>query len=190
MSVVGGHEAARHPAERVHFTPVGTLFFVLVFVALGLTTLVIAMSRGRGGLAGLMHSQTRGSRRFALFLFFASMVVLGALVPAWVISSEINKDSIPSAQVSGLTDEEKRGHELFGKRCSMCHTLKAANAIAKVGPNLDELAPPAALTLDAILKGRSQGNGQMPAELFTGTDAEDVAKFVAKSVGASAPSGG
>jgi len=138
----------------------------------------------------MMHSQTRGSRRFALFLFFASLAVLGVLVPAWVIGSEINNDSVPSAQVSGLTEDEKRGQELFGKRCTMCHTLKAANAIAKVGPNLDELAPNEALTLDAILKGRARGNGQMPAELYTGKDAEDVAKFVAKSVGAAAPSGG
>jgi mono/diheme cytochrome c family protein len=187
---VAGHQGASRPAERVHCTPVGTLFFVLVFVALGLTTLVVAMSRGRGGLAGLMHSQTRGSRRAATFLFFVSLLVLGALVPAWVISSEISNDDIPSAQVSGLTEEEKRGQKLFGQRCSMCHSLKAANAVAKVGPNLDEMAPNEALTLDAILKGRSQGNGQMPSELYTGQDAEDVAKFVAKSVGAEAPSGG
>ena len=190
MRAVGGDDAASHPAERVQCTPVGTLFFVLVFVALGLTTLVVAMSRGRGGLAGLMHSQTRGSRRFATFLFFVSLLVLGALVPAWVISAEVNNNDIPSAQVSGLTDAEKHGQELFGERCSLCHTLKAANAVAKVGPNLDEMAPNEALTLDAILKGRSQGNGQMPAELYTGEDAEDVAKFVAKSVGAETPSGG
>lgn len=138
----------------------------------------------------MMHSQTRGSRRFMTFIFFLSIVVLGGLIPAWVISSEANNDSIPSAQISGLTDEEKQGQELFGKRCSLCHTLKAANAVAKVGPNLDTLAPNEEFTLDAILKGRSNGNGQMPAELFTGQDAEDVAKFVAKSVGASTPSGG
>ena len=118
------------------------------------------------------------------------LLVLGALVPAWVISAELNNDDIPYAQVSGLTEAEKHGQELFGKRCSLCHTLKAANAVAKVGPNLDELAPNEELTLDAILKGRSNGNGQMPAELYTGKDAEDVAKFVAKSVGAETPSGG
>ena len=44
--------------------------------------------------------------------------------------------------------------------------------------------------LDAIKKGRSNGNGQMPAHIYTGQDAEDVAKFVAKSVGADEPSGG
>jgi hypothetical protein len=59
-----------------------------------------------------------------------------------------------------------------------------------VGPDLDALAPNAQITLDAIEKGRSAGNGQMPAGLFSGKDAEDVAKFVAKSVGAAEPSGG
>src|SRR3954451_8532350 len=47
-SKTGG--AACQPLERVDCRPVGTLFFVLVFVGLGLATLVIAMSRGRGGL--------------------------------------------------------------------------------------------------------------------------------------------
>jgi hypothetical protein len=168
---------------------VGTLFFVLGFVALGLATLVIALSRGRGGLGGMMHSQTRGSRRFATFLFFVSLLGLGVLVPAWVIASVHDRNDVPSAQISGLTKEEKHGQELFGRRCGLCHSLKAANAVARVGPNLDDLAPNEAFVLDAINKGRSNGNGQMPAQIYTGKDAEDVAKFVAKSVGA-APSGG
>ena len=154
--------AASHPPERVHCTPVGTLFFVLAFVALGLATLVIAMSRGRGGLGGMMHSQTRGSRRFATFLFFVSCSCSGSLVPAWVISRSANNDDIPYAQVSGLTEDEKHGQELFGQRCSLCHTLKAANAVARVGPDLDALAPNEEFTLDAIVKGRSNGNGRCP----------------------------
>jgi mono/diheme cytochrome c family protein len=168
---------------------VGTLFFVLVFVGLGLTTLVIAMSRGRGGLGGMMHSQTRGSRRFATFLFFAALLALGIAVPAWVIASNEDRSDAPSAQISGLTEDELNGQALFGRRCGLCHTLKAANAVARVGPNLDQLAPNEKLVLDAINKGRSNGNGQMPAQIYTGKDAEDVAKFVAKAVGA-APSGG
>ena len=148
------------------------------------------MSRGRGGLGGMMHSSSRGSRRFTTFLFFASLLVFGALIPAWVITSEDERNDVPSAQLANLTEDELRGQELFAKRCSLCHTLKAANAVARVGPDLDAMAPPAALTEDAILKGRSQGNGQMPAELYTGQDAKDVANFVAKSVGAPAPSGG
>jgi mono/diheme cytochrome c family protein len=169
---------------------VGTLFFVLVFVGLALATLVFAMSRGRGGLGGMMHSQTRGSRRFATFLFFVALLGLGVAVPAWVIASVRDRDDAPAAQISGLTSQEKHGQALFGRRCGLCHTLKAANAVARVGPNLDQLAPNEKLVLDAIKNGRSNGNGQMPAQIYTGEDATDVAKFVAKSVGQETPSGG
>ena len=161
-----------------------TIAFVAAFVLLGLGTLLFAMSGGRGGLGSVLHSQSRGSRRFATFAFLASLLVLGVAVPAAVIAAEDNKNDIPHAGITNLTANEKRGQELFGRRCALCHTLKAANAVARVGPDLDQLAPNEKFTLDAILKGRSNGNGQMPAQIYTGTDAEDVAKFVAKSVGA------
>jgi mono/diheme cytochrome c family protein len=170
--------------------PVGTLFFVLVFILLALATLAVAMSRGRGGLGGMMHSQTRGSRRFATFLFVVALLGLGVAVPAWVIASVHDRDDAPAAQISGLTAQEKEGQALFGRRCGLCHTLKAANAVAKVGPNLDELAPNEKLVLNAINNGRSNGNGQMPAQIYTGEDATNVAKFVAKAVGQETPSGG
>jgi mono/diheme cytochrome c family protein len=169
---------------------VSTLVLVLAFVVLGLGTLLFAMSGGRGGLGSVMHSQSRGGRRIAVVAFFASLLFLGFLVPAWVVASINDNEDLPYAQVTGLTEDEKRGQELFGTRCSLCHALKAANASAPVGPDLDALAPNVQITLDAIEKGRSRGNGQMPAGLFTGKDAEDVAKFVAKSVGAEEPSGG
>ncbi len=137
-----------------------------------------------------MHSQTRGSRRFALFLFIAAILGFGIAVPAWVIASNEDRSDAPAAQISGLTAAEVHGQELFGRRCGLCHSLKAANAVARVGPNLDDLSPNEKLVLDAINKGRSNGNGQMPAQIYTGEDAEDVAKFVAKSVGQEAPSGG
>jgi mono/diheme cytochrome c family protein len=169
---------------------VAVLVLVLAFVVLGIGTLLFAMSGGRGGLGSVLHSQSRGSRRLATFGFFAALFLLGIVVPGWVIASELNKDELPYAQVSELTEDEKHGQELFGTRCSMCHALKASNAVARVGPDLDAIAPNAQVTLDAIEKGRSNGNGQMPAGLFTGKDAEDVAKYVAKSVGADESSGG
>ena len=51
-----------------------------------------------------------------------------------------------NAQVGGnkLTASEKRGREIFAFRCGFCHTLAAANAIGKVGPNLDSLGRPKA----------------------------------------------
>src|SRR4051794_9722888 len=143
------------------------------------------MSRGRGGLDGLLHSRTRGGRRFATFAFFVALIVLGFAVPAAVIATNKNSNDIPHAGITNLTAAEQHGQELFGRRCGLCHTLKAANAVARVGPNLDNLAPNEKLVLDAITKGRSNGNGQMPAQIYTGQDAQDVAKFVAKAVGSS-----
>src|SRR3954469_17451435 len=103
--------AARRRPKRVDCRPVGTLFFVLGFVLLGLATLLIAMSRGRGGLDGMLHSQTRGSRRFATFFFVAALIGLGVIVPAAVIATDRNSDDIPSAGISNLTAEEKHGQE-------------------------------------------------------------------------------
>jgi hypothetical protein len=39
--------------------------------------------------------------------------------------------------------------------------------------------------LNAIQNGRSRGNGQMPAQLFTGQDAVDVAEYVSRVAGSS-----
>ena len=161
-----------------------TLIFVLVWVLLGLGLLLVAMGGGLGGaLQGLM-SQTRRSRRLAVVLFAVALLGLGVGVPAAVIAAVAGKDSIPEANVTSLTEAEKNGRELFGRRCANCHTLEAANAVAAVGPNLDQIRPNKALVLNAIENGRSRGNGQMAANLYTGEDAEDVANFVAKAVGA------
>src|SRR5690349_15623921 len=99
------------------------------------------MSGGRGGLGSVLHSQSRGGRRFATFAFFVSLLVLGIAVPAAVIAADKNKSDIPSAGIHNLTAEELHGQELFGRRCGLCHSLKAANAVARVGPDLDQLAP-------------------------------------------------
>ena len=87
--------------------------------------------------------------------------------------------------MSDLTASEKHGRELFGLRCANCHTLKAANAIAQVGPNLDQIAPEQGDSCSTRSRtAASAGNGQMAGGLYTGEDAEDVANFVAKAVGA------
>jgi cytochrome c553 len=162
-----------------------TLVFLLVFILLGLGVLFVAMSGGPGGIGSVLHSQSRGSRRFATSTFVIVLLILGVAVPAAVIAATKDSSDIPHAGITNLTAQEERGRELFGQRCYLCHTLKAANAVAQVGPNLDELQPNKALVLNAIQKGRSAGNGQMPANIYTGQDAQDVAAFVAKVAGAS-----
>jgi mono/diheme cytochrome c family protein len=159
--------------------------FVLAWVLLALGLLFVAFSGGRAGAAQQLMSTSRGARRFAALLFVLLLLVLGFGIPAAVIAAVSNNDSIPSANVSGLTASEQHGRELFGQRCGNCHTLKASNAVAEIGPNLDQLRPPKALVLDALKNGRARGNGQMAAGLYTGQDAEDVASYVAKASGAS-----
>jgi mono/diheme cytochrome c family protein len=82
-----------------------------------------------------------------------------------------------------LSSAQVNGRKLFAKNCATCHTLRAVNAVGKVGPNLDQLRPPAALVLNAVNTGRARGNGQMPADLVTGQDAKDVAAFVGAVAG-------
>ena len=165
-----------------------TLVFVLVFVGLALGVLFVALSGGTSGARARLASQSRGTRRLALVNFILGLLILGIAIPAAVIASVDSRNSIPTANVSNLTAAEEHGRELFGQRCRNCHTLKAANAVAQVGPNLDNLRPPKALVLNAIHNGRAAGNGQMAADLVEGQDADDVAAFVAKAVGQSTSS--
>jgi mono/diheme cytochrome c family protein len=162
------------------------LIFVLAWVLLGLGVVLVGMSGGPGGTLAQLQNQTRRGRRVATVAFGLAVLVLGIGVPAAVIAAVNDRNDIPQANVSNLTASEEHGRQLFGQRCAACHTLKAANAIATVGPNLDQLKPPKALVLDAIDHGRARGNGNMPAQIYTGSDAQDVANFVAKVAGAGA----
>jgi mono/diheme cytochrome c family protein len=162
-----------------------TLVFTLFFITLGVSVLFVALSGGPGGARRRLGSQSRGTRRLALINFILGLLILGLAIPAAVIALDKKRDDDPAANVYNLTKAEEHGRLLFGERCRNCHTLKAANAVAQVGPNLDELRPPKSLVLNAIHNGRARGNGQMAADLVEGQDAEDVASFVAKAVGQS-----
>ena len=160
-----------------------TLIFVLAWVILGLGLLLVALSGGPSGALQQLQSQSRGSRKAATVLFVIALLVLGVGVPLAVIGSVEAQDDIPEANVSNLTASEQHGRELFGMRCTQCHTLAASKSVAQVGPDLDTLRPPKELVLDAIKNGRARGSGQMAAGLYAGKDAEDVAAYVAKAVG-------
>jgi mono/diheme cytochrome c family protein len=159
------------------------LALVLLFVLLGLGVLFMAMSGGPQGARERIQTQTRRGRRGAVLLFVLAILLLGVAVPAAVIATDKGRNSIPEANVKSLSPLQEHGRELFSQRCKNCHTLAAADATARVGPNLDDLRPPKALVLDAIKNGRAAGNGNMAAELVTGEDAEAVAQFVAVAVG-------
>jgi mono/diheme cytochrome c family protein len=159
------------------------LAVVLLFVLLGLGAFFLGMSGGQKSAAE--RKTTRRGRRGVTLAFALTILILGVAVPAAVIATDKNRSSIPEANVKELTEVQKHGRELFGQRCRNCHTLKAANATAKVGPTLDEPPRNKALVLDAIENGRAAGNGNMPAKLYVGDDAEAVAEFVAVASGGS-----
>ena len=158
-----------------------TLAFVIAFVAIGLAVVAAAFGGGRGERDRPAGPSRRG-RKVVAAVVGAVVVVLGVVVPALVLAAAQDHDRKGPGGVE-LTAAETRGREVFRERCATCHTLAAANAVGRVGPNLDQLRPPAALTVDAVDKGRARGQGQMPAQLVTGEDTQAVAAFVAKVAG-------
>jgi mono/diheme cytochrome c family protein len=150
--------------------------FIIGFLALGLIVVFAAFSGGRRGDLDPSRGPGRGGRRAIAAISLAIIVLAGIAVPAVILLSSVDASSAPGGVK--LTDAEERGRTVFAERCGTCHTLHAANAVGKVGPNLDTLRPPKELTLNAIEEGRARGQGQMPAALVDGEEAEDVAAFV------------
>lgn len=95
----------------------------------------------------------------------------------------------------GLVSEggdTSNGKQLFVERCGSCHTMADAGTSGTIGPNMD----------DAFGASRAQGFEEntfaevvrwqiaypgiglgMPADIVTGTDADDVASYVARYAG-------
>lgn len=165
--------------------------FICFWILLALVVFFVAMRRAQGGPpgggAGRESPFTQRLVTFGIVLVFAA----GLAVPALVLAS--NGTDKASEAIGGvhLTAEEVKGRELFARTCTVCHTLAAVKSVGHIGPNLDirvgdDIATPAgriALVENAIAEGRARGNGNMPALLYQGKEAEDVAKFVAAVAG-------
>jgi mono/diheme cytochrome c family protein len=167
------------------------LVVVLIFVPLLLWGLNrVRESRPDSGAA----ADGRGSNTIVAVVFTFVTLGLGIALPLIILHGN---DANASKQVGGvkLTAEARSGRILFGQHCAVCHTMSAANAIGKVGPDLDTLKPPKALVLHTIANGcvphatvsdeneACLGEGVMPSEVVTGKDARDVASFVAEAAG-------
>jgi mono/diheme cytochrome c family protein len=163
---------------------IGTLVFVLIFLAIGLSVVLAAMRSGRPPGGG--RPESRGVRRAWMVGLGVVILALGVALPVLVLVN--NGDNHASHGEGGvqLNAAETNGRQLFARNCSTCHTLAGSHAVGRVGPNLDELNGgnlKPAFVLDAIHKGRARGNGQMPANLLYGQDAQDVANYVAAVAG-------
>jgi cytochrome c551 len=153
-----------------------------LWLVVGGAVFLIALTGGPGGLRAKLHAESRLARQVraaavALIVAFG----LGAPIAVAVANGQ-DKARVGPAGMT-LTKNEATGRELFARTCATCHTLAAAAAVGHVGPNLDILLPNEALVAYAIQNGYSQGLGQMPAQIYTGQDARDVAQFVAAVAG-------
>lgn len=118
-------------------------------------------------------------RRRALILLACGLVLAGCS-PGKTTSPapETVEGKVPTvAEVKG---DPAAGKTVFASAgCSGCHTLKAAGANGKVGPNLDQAKPPLELVTDRVTNGK----GVMPS--FSGQLSEkqiaDVAAYVVQS---------
>ena len=143
----------------------------------------------------------RGSVNLVGVIFVGVTLAFGIALPLILLTGNHSQDN---KQVHGvkLTAEAQSGRALFGQHCAVCHTLAAANAIGKVGPNLDTIHPVKALVLHTIANGcvpnasikteneACLGQGVMPAQVVTGQDAQDVAAFVAEAAKGAQPASG
>ncbi|MEJ7824026.1 MAG: c-type cytochrome [Solirubrobacteraceae bacterium] len=153
--------------------------FLAFFIISGLGVVLVAM---RGGPRGVRDTLEVGRRRplhAAEFAVAGAIALFGIAVPAIVL---LGDQAAAGPGGTTLTASQTEARQLFAEKCATCHQLDDANAVGRVGPNLDELQPPAELTLNAIKIGRA-GNGQMPAQLLEEDQAREVAKYIAEVAG-------
>jgi len=153
--------------------------FLGFFIVLGLGVVLMAM---RGGPRGVRDTLEVGRRRplhVAEFAVAGAIALFGLAVPAIVL---LGDQASAGPGGSKLSADNQEGRLLFAERCATCHTLKDAGAVGKVGPSMDVLQPPAALTLNAIKQGRA-GKGQMPAQLLEDDEAKKVARYLVDVAG-------
>jgi len=149
------------------------------FLVLGLGVVAVAMRGGPRGVRDTLETGRKRPLRAWEFAAAGAVALFGMAVPAIVL---LGDQASAGPGGSTLTASQKEGRVLFAEKCATCHTLKDANAVGKVGPNLDVLQPPVALTVNAIEVGRA-GNGQMPAQVIEADDAKKVAAYIAKVAG-------
>ena len=106
-------------------------------------------------------------------------LVAGALAVALAGCGGGDDDGGGDAPPAGGGASAAGGETLFKQRCGSCHTLAAAGADGKVGPNLDQVAPDAARVQQAI----EEAPGVMPENLAEGEEAQRIAEYVAGAAG-------
>lgn len=176
-----------------------TFLLAALWAGAGIGVLVFALRKGRPATSGPSTPASRGRLFVAMAVLYAGV---GLAIPLVSIVSSSNAKEVRSEGIK-LTEQQKKGRELFGELCGSCHRLKSAEAVGRVGPNLDVqlAAQPAADAAAAqkvydgrkdyvyttIINGIQRGNGTMPGLVAQGQQAEQIAAFVAATAGYNNP---
>jgi len=157
------------------------LAIVLPFLLLGIGVIFVAFSGGPGKAREAYLTRGGTFFRIAVPVIY---VVGGLLVPALILA---NRGAAAGGTdvLAGepLTKDEEEGKTLFAERCASCHNLDAANARGVQGPDLDEVGKMSTKRVLTAIRIGGTGEKQMPAGIYTGKDAEDVALYVTKVAG-------
>lgn len=165
------------------------IIFLAFWILLALIVFFAAMRSGSPRGTAKTGRSKAGKR--LLTLGITILILFGLAVPAIVLAfNGAHKSGVAVGGVH-LTAKERAGRENFAHSCAVCHSLAAVQSYSRVGPDLDyrvgeQISTPAgrkALVENAIAEGRARGLGQMPALLYQGKEAEEVADFVAAVAG-------
>ncbi len=139
--------------------------------------------------------------------FSRSLTIAATLSAAGLFAAGCGTGGIASTK-----GDKAHGKELFTQKCGSCHTLADAGTQGTIGPNLDDafsgpraqgfkestirnivhgqiLFPVSSPAGTIEVNGREQRVQGMPAKLVTGSDAQDVAAYVASVAGLPAAAG-
>ena len=90
--------------------------------------------------------------------------------------------------------DASKGGALFAKGCASCHTLATAQAKGTIGPNLDDAFSSdrkqgyKKSTIEQVVRDQIElANAPMPKNIYTGSDADAVAAYVAACAGVENP---
>jgi mono/diheme cytochrome c family protein len=186
-----GRGAVRPIRGAPDIFPPDMIYALLAFwLLVGLGVFFVAMRGGPRGARESLYGESAITRRLVT-LGIVLLFAFGLVVPTLVLA--FNGANKASVAVGGLhlNAEQQRGRDLFARACVFCHTLAAVKSVGRIGPNLDirvgadipTEAGRKALVENAIAEGRARGLGQMPALLYQGKEAEEVASFVAAVAG-------
>ncbi|SIS36844.1 cytochrome c550 [Salimicrobium flavidum] len=107
---------------------------------------------------------------------FAMIAIIGILTMIVISSVGMNQEQAIESEEEGGGEEQTASanpEEMFQNSCASCH---GGDLSGGVGPNLQGIGD--RLSVDEIVSVIENGKGQMPAGLYTGEEAQQVAEWL------------